>query len=326
MRTRWFLAAVGFLSLLGPSARAGGVGVLGDSYSDEYQFYAPHRSTARNWVEILAATRGVDFGEFRPGGWGEPRNQGYAYNWARSGATSADMIATGQHTGLAVQVAKGEVTAAVLFVGGNDFIYALQSDDPRSALAGLGRKAAENVKVAAETLLAASPRVRLVIATVPDILDLPEFRDASRGVRPEPALAGLVLAEMGVFNAEIRRMAGARDRVVVFDFARVSLAARVLWPRTIAVSGRRIDRHRSADTLDGLFLADERHLGTISQGLLAKLLLDVLNRKCDAGIPPLDDREVVAFAESLSTPASASAPTRPPVIPVSSPRVPVAGE
>ena len=52
------------------SARAGwrgGIGVLGDSYSDEYQFYPPHRSTARNWVEILAATRGVDFGRVEGG-------------------------------------------------------------------------------------------------------------------------------------------------------------------------------------------------------------------------------------------------------------------
>ncbi len=30
------------------------IGVLGDSYSDEYQFYPPDRSTAQNWVEILA--------------------------------------------------------------------------------------------------------------------------------------------------------------------------------------------------------------------------------------------------------------------------------
>jgi len=39
--------------LLAPhaTARAGfheGIGVLGDSYSDEYQFYPPDRSTARN--------------------------------------------------------------------------------------------------------------------------------------------------------------------------------------------------------------------------------------------------------------------------------------
>src|SRR4051812_30594148 len=85
------------------AARAGdlgGIGVLGDSYSDEYQFYPPDRSVARNWVEILAAARGLDFGRFTAEGRGEPRNQGYEYNWARSDATTEDLIATGQHTGL----------------------------------------------------------------------------------------------------------------------------------------------------------------------------------------------------------------------------------
>src|SRR4051812_24184357 len=93
------------------TARAGfpgGIGILGDSYSDEYQFYAPDRSAARNWMEMLATTRGLNFGKFTNDGRGEPRNQGYEYNWARSDATTYDMIATGQHTGLAAQVARGE--------------------------------------------------------------------------------------------------------------------------------------------------------------------------------------------------------------------------
>src|SRR5215831_19716891 len=119
--------------LLAPPATAragtlGGIGVLGDSYSDEYQFYPPHRSTARNWVEILATTRGLNFGRFSTASRGEPRNQGYEYNWARSDATTDDLIATGQHTGLAAQVARGEVSVVVIFIGGNDFIYALAAN------------------------------------------------------------------------------------------------------------------------------------------------------------------------------------------------------
>ncbi len=112
-----------------------GVAVLGDSYSDEYQFYAPDRAAARNWVEILAATRGVNFGTFTTAGRGEPRNQGFAYNWARSEATTDDMIRQGQHTGAAAQVARGEVGVVWIFVGGNDFIDALNAADPPAALA-----------------------------------------------------------------------------------------------------------------------------------------------------------------------------------------------
>src|SRR6185437_12810359 len=40
-----------------------GIGSIGDSLSDEYRFYAPDRVTARNWVEILAATRDLPFGD-----------------------------------------------------------------------------------------------------------------------------------------------------------------------------------------------------------------------------------------------------------------------
>ena len=85
---------LGLLGMLIPfsAASAGeptGIGILGDSYSDEYQFYGPDRSTSRNWAEILSAMRGLDFGRFTDTSRGEPRNQGFAFNWARSDATTA---------------------------------------------------------------------------------------------------------------------------------------------------------------------------------------------------------------------------------------------
>src|SRR5947209_6184164 len=53
------------------------VGALGDSYTDEYRFYPPDQSKARNWVEILAATHKANFGAFRTVSRGEPRDQGF---------------------------------------------------------------------------------------------------------------------------------------------------------------------------------------------------------------------------------------------------------
>ena len=53
---------------------------------------APHRSRAANWVELLAATRPVSFGAFSRAGQGEPRNGGFAFNWARSDAPSDEMV------------------------------------------------------------------------------------------------------------------------------------------------------------------------------------------------------------------------------------------
>jgi phospholipase/lecithinase/hemolysin len=151
MTTRIIRLTALLIALLTPLAPAragwrGGIGVLGDSYSDEYQFYPPHRSTARNWVEILAATRGLNFGRFSTRSRGEPRNQGYEYNWARSDATTDDLIATGQHTGLAAQVARGEVNLVVVFIGGNDFINAMKTPDPAAAFQQVGPRAEANLE------------------------------------------------------------------------------------------------------------------------------------------------------------------------------------
>src|SRR3954453_2263910 len=173
MTTRIIRMPALLLALLTPLAPAragwrGGIGVLGDSYSDEYQFYSPHRSTARNWVEILAATRGLNFGRFSTRSRGEPRNQGYEYNWARSDATTDDLIATGQHTGLATQVARGEVNLVVVFIGGNDFINAMKTRDPAAALQQVGPRAEANLELAVATILEAHPDVKVVIITVPN--------------------------------------------------------------------------------------------------------------------------------------------------------------
>jgi hypothetical protein len=73
------------------------IATLGDSLTDEYEFYPPDRTAAQNWVEILSSLRGgqdgnpdqISFGAFSSKTRGETRNQGYAQNWARSGATAS---------------------------------------------------------------------------------------------------------------------------------------------------------------------------------------------------------------------------------------------
>jgi hypothetical protein len=80
-RSGFLVAAVLVAPLASAQARLpGAIGVLGGSDSDEYQFYPLDRAVARNWVEILAALRGLDFGRFDAGGRSEPGNQGYEYN------------------------------------------------------------------------------------------------------------------------------------------------------------------------------------------------------------------------------------------------------
>src|SRR5207248_2081148 len=107
----------------GMPARGTGVAVLGDSFSDEYQGDdrrgGAFAATTRNWVELLARFRGVDFGPW--GTWCDGRRTGYAYDWAYSGETAEEMLARGQPWSVAQQIARGYVSKVVIYIGGNDF-------------------------------------------------------------------------------------------------------------------------------------------------------------------------------------------------------------
>ena len=291
------------IALLSPPAAArgewrGGIGVLGDSYSDEYQFYPPHRSTARNWVEILATTRGLNFGRFSTASRGEPRNQGYEYNWARSDATTDDLIATGQHLGVAAQAARGEVGLVVVFIGGNDFINAMKTPDPVAAFREVGPRAEANLERAVATILEAHPDVKVVIITVPDIRELPEFRvPLSTGHLPR-AHADAATATIRRYNASIRALASHQPRVAVLDFALFARGSELVDPEAIVVAGRRVVRSDPSDDPDHLFLGDVRHLGTVGQGELAAMVVATINARFAAGVRRLSQREILEFADA----------------------------
>ncbi len=289
------------IAMLGPPVAAcaggpGGIGVLGDSYSDEYRFYPPHRSTARNWVEILAATRGLNFGRFSAESRGEPRNQGFEYNWARSDATTDDMIATGQHLGVASQAASGEVCVVVVFIGGNDFINAMNSPDPVTALREVGPRAEANLELAVGTILDAHPDVKVFVVTVPDIRELPEFRVPLRMGLVPMAHADTATATIQHYNASIRAMAEHQPRVAVVDFALVGRALDLLSTETLPIAGHRIVRSDPSDDPEHLFLGDVRHLGTVGQGELATLLVASINSRLHTDVQPLSQREILGFA------------------------------
>lgn len=288
-----------FLLAIVPAAEAGvcdGIGVIGDSYSDEYQFYAVDRSTARNWVEILAETRGLNFGTFSAESRGEPRNQGYAFNWARSDATTEDVIASGQHTGLAAQAARGEVTLACVFTGGNDFIVALKSPDPLAALRSAAPRAVRNYRTIVGSILAASSGVKCVLATLPDIRDLPEFAEPIRDGRLAREVADAYSAAIDEFNVNVRSIARREPRIAIVDFAMVAKVANRIGPGALMIAGQRIDRASPGNSPGHLFLADKRHLGTLGQGTFARCFVATINLRFRAGVAQLTDREILECA------------------------------
>ena len=93
------------------------LGVMGDSLSDEYAYNG--RSYATNWTEQLVNFDGVNLGAL--GSYPSPRNQGYAFNWALSGATSATVLSGGQASGLAAQIPTAGIDYGMLVIGANDF-------------------------------------------------------------------------------------------------------------------------------------------------------------------------------------------------------------
>ncbi len=302
MRSRLRVAllcwSVGLFAALSPSTPAWGgtplsIGVMGDSYSDEYQFYPPHRSRSRNWVEILARARGLNFGAFATASRDEPRNQGFAHNWARSDAETADLIRDGQHTGLAKQVSRGEVGVVVVFIGGNDFIHALASEERDRVADQVSHRAIANLDLAVKTILEASPRVQVFIATLPDIVELPMFAAPIRAGRLSPKVASAFSNAISRYNWHIRQSTMANPRIALVDLA----LATQLAPRPdsdhVIVVGRRLDWIRPANDLDHAFLADSRHISTLVQGMLANYVVSALNARLEARIKPLSLREIL---------------------------------
>ena len=289
------------------AGRALTVGALGDSYTDEYRFYPPDLSQARNWVEILAATRAVDFGKFITRSRGEPRNQGFAFNWARYDATSSNMIQN-QLPGLSAQVAAGQVKYAWIFIGGNDFLDFLRNVQAGSiplaqapgVLGQVEAQAAANVTTAVDTLLAASPTVQLVVATVPDVSALPIVEQELATLPQAQFLVIDTSQALGRYNATIQALTASDPRLALVDLASQAAQLTLVSAGSVPFGGRTINLATPGDNYHDFFLADGLHIGTVGQGIIANDFLDAIDAHFGARVAPLSAKQVVSFARRVS--------------------------
>jgi hypothetical protein len=255
-------------------------------------------------VEILARTRALDFGPFTAEGRDEPRRGGHAYVWARSAATSADLLASGQHTGVAAQAAEGRVSLAVVFIGGNDFLDWLASPAATETAEDVAARACANVDEAVRVLLAASPVLKIVLVTVPELSELPEIAGLCRegqiaGSRLEASRRGLAR-----FNAHLLAWPRREARVSAADFAGMSRLGAIVAPEAIPVGPVRVRRNATGLGREAAFLPDGRHAGTLLQGVLAQVILQSIDRQLQPPLPPLAGTEIVAVADAIATEAS----------------------
>lgn len=291
---------------------AKGFGIMGDSTSDEYQADdqrgGEYASTTLGWVEQLVKQRGLNFGPW--GTWGEPRRTGYEYNWARSGATAESLISSGQHTGLAKQVAEGKVSHVFLWIGSNDFhltngtyqeIYDGSLSD--ELLQKKEDSIVANITTAVDTVLAAGP-VDMVVVNIRDFGWVPQVQE----LFPDAAGRQRVTNAVQSINQRLDTMAAKRQIQIVSadDFTR-SLLDRTDRAGYLHFGDELISASGIGNEPHNLRLEDPAgHPGTVASGIIANVMfIEPFNSHYETNIAPLTDAEILEDAgitpSSLST-------------------------
>lgn len=295
-----FVLQVGLPSIQSMAQAPLRLGIMGDSRDDEYQGTdnrggAYHLATF-NWVEQLVKNRGVDVGSW--GTYPEPRRTGFAYNWARSGATTASLIAQGQHTGLAAQVAAGQIDIVIISIGSNDFApYRSDGYEPiyngtitEAALTAKINTLVSNVTTAVDTLQRAR-RIPMFLMTIPNWNDTPlvlndyRFSDLAKRQRVTDAIIAT--------NTRLVAMAQARSiRIIDSQAVYMKLVGRLVNGQMM-VGGVAIQMFSSGDEPHNGLLGDRIHAGTAVEALLANNFIEAFNKVLSTRLTPLSDIEIL---------------------------------
>jgi hypothetical protein len=200
------------LRLLDRSNILDGVGVIGDSISDEYRCYAPDRASARNWVEILAETRDFSFGGPPVGA--EGRDRRWAHNWSQSGATTESLMSFGQEAELADRVAE----VAAVTIGSNDLADVLFSSRSVGAMELALERASSNFASIFNSLLGAGVSLRIAAFTAVDLRPTPLLRGVIGSGLIAAPLAAAYSAAIADYNGRMSRLIAAHaHRAMLID-------------------------------------------------------------------------------------------------------------
>jgi len=284
------------------------LGIMGDSASDEFRADdnrgGSYATTTYNWLELLVRNRGIDAGK-----WGtrqSPRRTGYEYNWALSGDTASDIIAQGQHTGIAAQVTAGKINTVMLYVGANDFAiwngtYAAIYDGTLSSQ-GVQQKVQDilsNITTAIDTVQAAGPENMIVVnygdrGISPDFIT--EFPDTTKRQRVTNAILAV--------NSGIQNIVAARQHIALFDLYNLgtTMLSRVDANGNLIIGGEAISLIADGNEPHHVLLGDHEHAGTVMSGaiLANNLFIDTYNRAFGGNLIPFSDQEALTNAGIIS--------------------------
>jgi lysophospholipase L1-like esterase len=284
------------------------LGAMGDSLTDEY-WDSGVATYATNWPGLVVMYRGVNMGptavQAGTNTWGSPRNAGYKYNWALSGATSATLLSEGQDTGLQGQAASDGVLTAVLAIGSNDF-------NPESSSAYLDiysgiwtspqiqpyvNQTLTNIETALVTVRSAG--ISVVLATLLDPGSTPAvvsyLSNATDRDRVDAAIQSV--------NAGLKNLA-QKYQVPLMDWHGLEKA--ILGPNTnlhstlklgnVNLNLRGSDPGPPNSVPTNAFVSDGFHPNTAMQGIFANVVLQALDSGYGAGLALFSEREILSYA------------------------------
>jgi lysophospholipase L1-like esterase len=274
-----------------------GIGVLGDSLSDEYSDSASGATYAyaKNWVELLDSYRSLNFGSWETNS--EPRLDGYAYNWARWAATTTTLLSQGQDTGLASQIQSGSVNTVVIEIGQNDIGYAYQNlyngSWTTTQIASFETTILTNIETAIKTVNI--DNAQIVISNIIDpaaaVLLRSTYTDASKR-----AIVSAVVDEINTkiaalaneYNIALANLNGLCKTLLGNSFTNASVTI-----GGVAITNAATDSSHSASYF---FVADGTHPGTVGQSLIANVIATALNEKYAANIATFSESQIMAMA------------------------------
>ena len=307
----WKLLLFALTLIPGPAAwgALGKLGAMGDSLTDEY-WDSGVSTYATNWTPLLVMFRGINMGptaaQAGTNSWGSPRNGGYKYNWALSGANSSTLLSQGQHTGLAGQAASDGVSNAVLAIGSNDF-------NPASSSAYSGiyfgtwsaaqiqsyvNQTVSNIETALVTVRNAGISVAMA-----NLLDPGPTPAVTTSIYSSAANRERVAAVIRTVNTGLKNLA-QKYQVPLMDW--YALETVILGPNTnlhstirignVTINLRASDPGPPNSMPTNAFVSDGFHPNTVFQGVFANLSLQAFDSGYNAGANLFTEQEILNHA------------------------------
>lgn len=275
-----------------------GIAVIGDSQSDEYRADdsrgGEYSQNTFNWVELLAKFRNLNFGTWDT--YDEPRRTGYAYNFARTGATVNSMLESGQDTGVSDLVKKGDVNVVIIFIGANDFSPYIVSDGYSQIYAGelTNKQIIRKSNILVADILTAIEEIEQAGDAKIILVLLPDWGN-HMGIQlafPDPGSRAKVKAVTDSINEKLKKIALEKG-IPTMDPNEVYLEFR---NNGMKIGDTTMKNYIFNNDPRSVFLDDTIHTGTVMNSLFANKIIEILNENYGANRQKFSNREILEIA------------------------------